>query len=210
MDADLAPDSRHKLIEYLKRHGTASVSELSGALGLTPVTIRHHLEPLRRQGLLAEPILRRKAGPGRPERIYQLTPEADARLPRNYGELCTLLLEALARRVDGPELERLLAEAGDRAGSVVSARRGHSLASRGSQAVAFLEARGYYPSWEESQGRLRLKLANCPYLAAAKALPLLCAFDRALVSSLLGTQAILSERIIDRDPACVLQEAWAP
>jgi len=91
----MAPDSRLRLVEVLKRRNQASVTELSQALGLTPVTIRHHLESLLEDEVVSQPTPRRKAGPGRPEMVYALTPRAEALTPRNYGELCSCLVQAL-------------------------------------------------------------------------------------------------------------------
>ena len=45
-------DSRQRILEHMKRAGEASVAELSRALRLTPVTIRHHLEALQGERLL--------------------------------------------------------------------------------------------------------------------------------------------------------------
>ena len=42
----MASDSRQHIVEILKRRNQASVTELSQALGLTAVTIRHHLDTL--------------------------------------------------------------------------------------------------------------------------------------------------------------------
>ena len=93
----MGSDSRQRVIEVLKRRGEASVSELSQALGLTPVTIRHHLDALMEEGVVSPPAARRKAGPGRPEMVFSLTHRADVLTPRNYGELCACLLSTLFR-----------------------------------------------------------------------------------------------------------------
>jgi len=63
----MAHDSRLRIIEILKRRNMASVGELSQALGLTPVTIRHHLDSLLADHIVSEPVPRRRPGPGRPE-----------------------------------------------------------------------------------------------------------------------------------------------
>lgn len=195
-------DSRQRILEYLKQSGEASVAGLSKALSLTPVTIRHHLEALRAEGLVAAPTARHKQGPGRPQMIYRATPTADAFMPRNYGELCTCLLDSLQSARSGLELDALLKRSGAELGRSATPRAG---ISRASFAKQFLAKRGYFPSIEQQPGQITLTLANCPFLEVARHSPSLCLFDSALVSELLGAQVKLRSRIIDRQAACTFQ-----
>jgi predicted ArsR family transcriptional regulator len=199
------PDSRRRILEHLKRHGDGSVAELSRALRLTPVTIRHHLDLLRREGLVGKPVPRRRPTPGRPEMVYTLTFQADDLLPRNYGELCTCLLESLETALTAEQVDHVLASAGERAGRKAPLRRDKDLEGRLPSVLRFLDARGYYPAWEARQNGGQLRLANCPYLAAVRATPSLCRFDVALLRNLLGVPVSLTGRIIDRQPVCTVQ-----
>jgi predicted ArsR family transcriptional regulator len=197
-------DSRQRILEHLKRTGEASVASLSHALSLTPVTIRHHLEALRTEGLVAPPSARRKKGPGRPEMIYRASPTADAFMPRNYGELCSCLLQALQSARSGVELEQLLEEIGADLGGSKGPGAG---VSRAAFAERFLDQRGYFPSIEQEQGRITLKLANCPFLEVAVRSPALCHFDSALIGALFETDVELRSRIIDKQPTCTFHVA---
>jgi predicted ArsR family transcriptional regulator len=185
-------ESRQRILEYIKKSGQASVAELSKALALTPVTIRHHLEALRSEDLVAEPISRHKSGPGRPEKMYEITPQADSYMPRNYGELCRCLIQA----VESPELTGLLTKMGNSLGA--------SAGANGDTAViaSYLDERGYFPSLDQGEGMIILKLANCPYLEVAENAPALCEFDRSLIESLFGGEVEMVERIVDREPVC--------
>jgi predicted ArsR family transcriptional regulator len=193
----MAHDSRHRIVEVLKRRNQASVTELSQALDLTPVTIRHHLESLLEDQVVSDPVPRRKAGPGRPEMVYGLTPRADGLTPRNYGELCACLLQAL----DQPSLEPsgALAHAGSELGSQA---RGGAARSRLTALIRFLEARGYYPALEESVAGTVVVLANCPYLEVARAMPHFCSFDVALLESALGASVSVEASIAEHEQAC--------
>jgi predicted ArsR family transcriptional regulator len=195
--------SRQRILEHLKQSGQASVAELSKALALTPVTIRHHLETLRAEGLVAEPIARHKPGPGRPEMMYHITPAANAYMPRNYGELCRCLMQAVANARSG-ELEGVLAEMGSDLGS--SART----VGRPTAAKSYLEERGYFPSIDRSEGTIVLQLANCPYLEVAEDAQALCEFDRALIEALFGQKVETLGRIVDHKPVCTFQISGEP
>lgn len=190
-------DSRQRIVEVLKRRGEASVGELSYALGLTPVTIRHHLEALTRDRIVAEPTARRKPGPGRPEMVYALTRRAESLTPRNYGELCASLLEAI--RETPVDAEWLASSAGQ-----ILPRRSPPTVRRSGipGAVEFLEARGYFPSVDQAGEIPVLILANCPYLEVARAFPQVCRFDLALIEALLGKPVVAETSIALNDTCC--------
>jgi predicted ArsR family transcriptional regulator len=185
-------ESCQQILECIKKSGQASVAELSKALALTPVTIRHHLESLRSEGLVAEPISRHKPGPGRPEMMYEITSEADSYMPRNYGELCRCLIQA----VETPELTSLLIEMGSSLGTSAGALGDTTAIAN------YLDKRGYFPSLDQTERMIILKLANCPYLEVAENAPTLCEFDRSLIESLFGKEVVMVGRIVNREPVC--------
>ena len=51
---------RKRILELLKEWGEASVSELAEALGIAPVSVRHHLDILQGQGLITVARVRRR------------------------------------------------------------------------------------------------------------------------------------------------------
>lgn len=203
----MSMNSRKQILEHLKRSGEASVAELSRALSLTPVTIRHHLEALKAEKLIADPRARRKSGPGRPEMVYQLTARADRHMPRNYGELCACLLETIRSAKPALSLPQTLGQMGVTLG-IEASMPGKPGSKRRARAVRqFLESRGYFPDLAESDGALKLTLANCPYLEAARETQALCNFDHSLLAELFGQEVRVTGRIVDREPVCTFSIA---
>lgn len=192
-------DSRQRIIEVLKRRGEASVTELSLAVGLTPVTIRHHLDALLEEGVVSEPAPRRKPGPGRPEMVYALTGLAESLTPRNYGELCACLLDALSDVA--LDSDRLLAMAGEGLPNLSPRPQRSGVGS----ALGFLETRGYFPSVEHSDAGPAILLANCPYLEVARSHPQVCQFDIALLTRLVGAPVSVETSIALDDSFCRLR-----
>ncbi|MEK6587770.1 MAG: ArsR family transcriptional regulator [Chloroflexota bacterium] len=197
-------DSRQRILEHLKKSGQASVAELSEAVSLTPVTIRHHLERLRSEGLVSKPVARRKPGPGRPEMVYRSTPAADTQMPRNYGELCRCLLQKLQAPSKEQDLEAVLVEVGTELGARETVPAG---SSRLRYIQRYLEDRGYFPNSYRAEGGLRVELANCPYLEVARTSPALCHFDRALLAALFGKYVEMGGRIVEKQPVCTFSIA---
>jgi predicted ArsR family transcriptional regulator len=200
----MAERTRQRIIEHLQRQGQASVAELSGELDLTSVTIRHHLEILRQEGLVGEPQARRRKGPGRPEMGYALTRRALPHLPRNFPEFCLRLAEEMDSSLPSAELEGLFAAAGRRAAVQFKAHHPAGSAGRRRQIQAWLEARGYFPRWQARPQGWRLELANCPYLESAQSVPHFCSYDAALMAGLAGEAVQIQARIVDRQPVCAL------
>jgi predicted ArsR family transcriptional regulator len=132
-----------------------------------------------------------------------LTERAEDLLPENYQDLARAVLGALETR-HGPEwVRRLLREAGSStaAGFGPTVDRGHHEFMP--QVLAGLEARGYLPAAGTWSGRRCLTFAHCPYLDAARASPVVCAFDQALLEKLLGEPVVLFRRIAENDQQCV-------
>jgi predicted ArsR family transcriptional regulator len=188
-------------LEYLKRRGSGSVADLSRGLGLTPVTIRHHLEALVADRLVAEPSPRRRPGPGRPEMAYRLTSAADPFLPRNYGELCACLADALAAE-PGPHTEGFLAGAGAALGRTQGVKAGTSPGERRGALMAILERRGYLPAWQIERESQYVVLSNCPYLEVSRQTPGICHFDLGLIQAVLGTEVCLDSSIAAHEATC--------
>ena len=85
--------TRQHILEYLQRHGRATVKELGSLLGLTSTGIRQHLTVLERDGLVDAREERGRVG--RPTLVYSLTEKADALFPKTYDALATVLLEEI-------------------------------------------------------------------------------------------------------------------
>jgi len=179
-----------------------SVGDLSRSLGLTTVTLRHHLEGLMGDGLVAPPSRRPRKGPGRPELIYTLAPKAVSLLPRNYPELCSCLVEAITGAISEEDAESLLQRAGRRLGEKEGLGSEARLSRRLHRAQSFLESRGYYPEWNDGSGQLTL--SHCPYREIAEQWPVVCQFDRALLEGLTSMRVEFIGRIVESQPACTL------
>lgn len=197
------PDNRQRILIFLHRLGEASVAELARGLRLTQVTVRHHLQEMIRTGLVSPPEKRRTGGPGRPEQVYALTQAAEPMLPGNYPELAqSVLAEALSRQ--GPEwLRKTLWAAGQRAAANFEVHAGLGSEAYVPEVLAELDRRGYLAAAGTWSGRRCITFSNCPYLAAARTSPSICAYDQALVEKLFSEPAVLFRRIADHDERCM-------
>lgn len=181
--------TREQILHILKVRGAATVEELSRELGLTPVTIRHHLDVLNREGLITSPEPFHRPGPGRPQYLYRLTEAASHLFPKHYDLLASELLREIVQRLSPEEVEDLLDGIARRLAERAQIREDASFPERVEAAIRFLNEQGYMVSTDEDEdGRLLLHIANCPFERVAREWLEPCRMDLRLLTSLLGQE----------------------
>src|SRR5215213_1867124 len=95
-----------KILDYLQRHGEATVKDLEELLGISTTAVREHLTHLQAKDLVATRLVRQ--GPGRPHAAYFLTDEAHSLFPKEYDTLTTMLLREIASQDGQARLQVLL------------------------------------------------------------------------------------------------------
>ncbi len=195
---------RKHILEILKERGGASVAELAEELGMAPVSVRHHLDILQGQGLIAVSHMRRRRSVGRPQQIYTLTEAALDHFPNNFRELTNEILEGVKEVTTPEQLREVFRRIALRtAEEAPPPREGQSFEERLSEIAAFLERKGYLPRWErDSEGRYLFHIINCPYAGVSERHPELCQMDEMLAQTLLGSAPKRLSRLADGDLRC--------
>jgi predicted ArsR family transcriptional regulator len=179
--------TRERILNILKEQGQATVKELSEALDLTTVTIRHHLDTLRRENFVAPPTVRHRKAPGRPQHVYSLTQEASDFFPKRYERLIDLLFEEMHSRLSDEEVEDMMECIGRRMVGEVAVPDDANFEERIDIAVDFMDERGYMAHWEKTRDdEYAVHVANCPYEGVALRHGEVCRIDRTLLTELLG------------------------
>ncbi len=176
------PFMRQAIIEILNARGPLPLGDVARAVHLSNLAARYHLGLLMRDGL----VLAQPAGVGgrvgRPRMLYRLAEPARERLPKQYDRLAVTLLDEIVETWGTGVSVQLLRRVGRRvAVEALPLRGGLALTARIARAAKFLSERGYMPSVEGDQLRVR----NCPFRAVAREHPEVCELDIALVSALL-------------------------
>ncbi|MBC7228752.1 MAG: L-2-amino-thiazoline-4-carboxylic acid hydrolase [Thermoflexales bacterium] len=194
-------ETRQRILEIIKMRGQATVNELTRELGLTAVTIRHHLDVLHRDGLIGPPQILRKAGPGRPQHVYRLAGEAEELFPKKYDRLTDALLEELEERMSPEELNAVIDGVAERMARQVSAEG--DLSARVGALLEFLNGLGYLATAQEEDGGYRIAVANCPYERVARRHGLPCKVDSRLIALVTGVEPERVQQIAAGDEHCV-------
>lgn len=203
-------ESQGRILEHLKRRGTATIPEMGETLGLSVETIRTHLRALGAEGLV-ERRGRRSQGPGRPEIVYGLTGSADALFPNQEGALLeefTRFLEGrgeegLIRAFFDERMETRLAEVRERA-----AELGDD--ARLAEVARVLTAEGFMAeAVTDDAGQARLRLCHCPVRNLVDATRAPCRAELTFVREVLGARLKRVSYIPAGDDACCYEIARA-
>lgn len=183
--------TRRHILEILKEHKEATIDEIVASLSnrigkITAVTVRHHLEILRGDGLVAAPAVRRRSAPGRPQYVYTLTERASDFFPNNYQGLATNLLEQMKTQLPAVQVSQILDGIADTMAADAMVPDA-PLEIRLDHAVAYLNNQGYTAAWRLSERGHTLIISSCPYEQVTCANPELCKMDEKLIQQLVGT-----------------------
>lgn|SRR5690606_19985966 len=193
--------TRRQLMHLLKTRGDSSVQDLSGALGITEMAVRRHLQTLERDGLVSVTVTRRAVG--RPAYRYALTERAEEMFPRNYAQLTLDLLEELEGLAGTETVERLFAGRRDKLESRLKDRlRGKPLREKVAELAAIQTSSGYMAEWEEDGDRYLLHEYNCPISAVAGRYRQACRCELNLFETLLDAEVERTECLAEGGMRC--------
>lgn len=199
------PPARRAILVALRKRGEARADELAGALRITPSAARQQLAPLAAAGLL---VHRDERGtPGRPRRVYRLTPAADALFPKAYGELTTELLDHIG--AEDPELLARAFERRRRTRVEQATRRleGLDFEARVRELARILDEAGYLAEVEPLDGGgFRISEHNCAILAVARRHDHACTSELGFLREVLGDADVRRvAHIVSGSTACVYE-----
>jgi predicted ArsR family transcriptional regulator len=195
--------TRQRIVELLRERGEATVEELAGAVGLTQMAIRHHLNVLQSENLVITSKVRRHNAPGRPQQLYSLTEAADGLRLEDYYRLTSHLLDALTDSMGSQTTMKLLRRIAARmAAEAPALEEGQSFADQLEQVTGFLTRNGFVCRWEKLNGSYAIHTLVCPYRQIARANSDICELDMALISHLLNMQPRRTACIAQGDEYC--------
>lgn len=196
-------DTRERILDILKERNQATVDELSQELGLTAVTVRHHLDILRGEGYVAAPIVRRRKTPGRPQYAYTLTEKASKFFPKRYRQLASLMLDEMQVCLSSAEVDGIMRRIGERIADQAALLDTGGFETRVAAVVEFLDGLGYMARLEPCDGGYLLHIVNCPYEQVADEHNVVCKMDARMLACLLGTSPQRVAWAVQDDDRCV-------
>lgn len=199
-----SPDQ--SMIDFLRRKGSVTISELVETMGVTATAVRQRLGRLMGEGLIQRETERQVRG--RPIHRYSLTEKGQRAGGDNFGDLATVLWDEI-KAIKDPEIQRGLLQrvAARLAETYERDITGDTLEERMVALARVMRDRGVSFDVEMSQvegssGAPVLSVLSCPYPDIAARDRGVCTMEKLMISEALGEAVRLSECRLDGAACC--------
>jgi DeoR family suf operon transcriptional repressor len=193
--------TRDRILQTLLHKPRSTINTLAEAVGINPISVRHHLTNLQMEGLVEGQEERH--GVGRPRLVYILTNEGMERFPTRYLQLTTRLLSQMKETMSEPVIAKLFNQiAEDVASHYSSDMQGLSMEERLDFVKEMLAQEGFTVEWEKKGGQYEIHEISCPYYQIGIAHPEVCTVDQILISKMLALPANKVQCILNGGPHC--------
>lgn len=193
--------TRERILQALAKTPRATITALAKAVGINPISVRHHLTNLQVEGLVTAEEERH--GVGRPRLVYLLTEYGMERFPTRYLRLTSRLLDQLKSTMPAPMVSKLFLQmASDMAEEYAAQMEGLSMEERLEVAKKLLAEEGFNVEWEKAGNQYHIHEITCPYLQVGQSHPEVCTVDQTLISKMLAVPAEKVRCILAGDAKC--------
>jgi predicted ArsR family transcriptional regulator len=193
--------TRDRILETLLRSPNRTINELAAAVGINPISVRHHLTNLQVEGLVTAGEERH--GVGRPRLVYSLSERGMEKFPTRYLRLTTRLLQQLKETMPKPMVAQLFNQiAEDLAHEYEGQMQGLGMEERLDFVKTLLAEEGFTVEWERKEDEYQIHEITCPYYQIGVAHPEVCTVDQTLISRMLAVPANKVQCILDGGSHC--------
>ena len=199
----MSNNTRGRVLRSLLLNQKRTVYELAEAVGINPISVRHHLSKLEAEGLIQSQEERH--GVGRPRLIYSLTNQGMEQFPQRYLQLTLRLLEQLKTSLPEKVLGNIFREVAEGIASDLTQQidlEKLDLKERLEILQEVLVSEGFTVNLEEDEGNFFIVEASCPYHHVGEDYPEICVFDRELIAHFAASSPERIECILDGDKQC--------
>jgi predicted ArsR family transcriptional regulator len=193
--------TRDRILQTLLRQPRRTITELAAAVGINPISVRHHLTNLQVEGLVA--FEEERHGVGRPRMVYMLTEAGMEHFPTRYLRLTTRLLAQMKESMPGPVVAKLFSQvAEDLASEYTDRLQGLGMEERLEFVKTLLAEEGFTVEWEKLGDEYHIHEISCPYYQIGVNHPEVCTVDQALISKMLALPAEKVQCILNGNAHC--------
>ncbi|SDK26118.1 Predicted transcriptional regulator, ArsR family [Ferrimonas sediminum] len=195
--------SQQQLLSLLKRLGPSAIAPLAGALSMTTMGVRQHLDKLERQGLIRH--FDKQQGKGRPTRHWHLTKKGHQSFGDRHNDIAIQLITGLIELRGDTAMTELLRHRLDRQLQLYRQQLGEADAlPQQLELLARLRTdEGYMARIEQDGDQWLLIEDHCPICSAAQACQGVCQMELELFQALLAPASVTrTQHILDHQPRC--------
>lgn len=193
--------TRNKILQTLLKKPKSTINEMAEAVGINPISVRHHLTNLQMEGLVE--AQEERHGVGRPRLVYLLTAEGMERFPTRYLRLTNRLIAQMKETLPAPAVSQLFGQiAEDLVSQYANDVKGLSMEARLDFVKDLLAQEGFTVEWEKKDDSYQIHEISCPYYQIGIAHPEVCTVDQTLISKMLALPVNKVQCILDGSAHC--------
>jgi len=195
--------TRDLVLRTLLTQPRCTITDLAEKVGISPISVRHHIANLEADGLIN--CEDERHGVGRPRQVFFLTETGIEQFPTRYVRLTVRLLEHLKETMPEAMINKLFAQmAEDLARDLSNGTelKNLSMKERLNLVKDLLRREGFNIEWEQLEGGYQIHEASCPYYYIGQNHPEVCAVDQVLISTVLSVPAEKVKCILNGDSNC--------
>jgi predicted ArsR family transcriptional regulator len=193
--------TRDVVLRTIKSVNGATVDVLAEAAGVSPVTVRHHVNGLLADGLIESESVRRNVG--RPYHIYHLSEAGQELFPKKYFALSNRLLDELKVRFSAEIVNDLFQSLVQK---IIDEHRPEfeplDFEGRLNYLMRLLADEGFLARWEHRGNGYRITEYSCPFLNMGQTHAEVCTLDTALIQAVLETEIEQHSCMLNGDDCC--------
>lgn len=195
--------TRDKVLRTLLTHPRSTINELSSSVGISPISIRHHIASLQAENLVE--CEEERHGVGRPRQLFSLSEAGVEQFPTQYVKLTLRLLKRLKETMPKALVSNLFTQmaqelANDLASDVDITNL--TFEERLALILELLRREGFSIEMEKKDNTFLIHEVSCPYYFIGQNHPEICMVDQVLISTLLNVPAEKVKCILNGDNVC--------
>lgn len=177
--------TRDTILRALRVQDECTVKDLAEIVGISPVSVRHHLTHLQAEGLVQAKEVR--SGVGRPHHVFLLTDDGRERFPSRYFRLTNRLLGEIKDSISDEKVHELFSGiAHTLAEKYAEQLKSLPLRERLQRLIELLSDEGFDAEMELKENRVIIRELSCPYFRLAQQHPEVCLLDQAFIAKSLS------------------------
>jgi predicted ArsR family transcriptional regulator len=195
--------TRDFVLKTLLTKQQCTINELADAVGINPISVRHHVTKLEASGLVSSEEERH--GVGRPRRLYFLTEKGVEQFPTRYLRLTVRLLSQMKETLPESIVNRLFTQMAEDLVEEFSTDLNLEdlpIEEKLDIVQELLSSEGFTIQWEHKDDAYLIQETSCPYYHVGQSHPEICAVDQTLISNVLSTPVEKVTCVLQGDSYC--------
>jgi DeoR family suf operon transcriptional repressor len=195
--------TRDLVLRTLLSQPRCTINTIADKVGISPISVRHHIASLEAEGLINSEDERH--GVGRPRQVFFLTDTGIEQFPTRYVRLTIRLLEHLKETMPAAMINTLFTQMAEDLAKDLSngAELGNlTMKERLNLVKELLSREGFDIEWEQLEDGYQINESSCPYYFIGQNHPEICNVDQILISKVLSVPAEKVKCILNGDTSC--------